>query len=96
MRGTGRRLVVVGHGPEEPRLRATLPDHVRLLGGLSDAQLRATYAGAGVLVAASHEDFGLTPLEAAAFGVPTVALRSGAGGCSSKTQACSAAARSGV
>ncbi|RYB92350.1 glycosyltransferase family 4 protein [Nocardioides glacieisoli] len=77
VRSTGRRLVVVGHGPEEARLRATLPDHVRLLGGLSDAQLRSAYAGAGVLVAASHEDFGLTPLEAAAFGVPTVALRGG-------------------
>ena len=77
VRGTGRRLVIVGHGPEEARLRATLPDHVRLLGGLSDAQLRAVYSGAGVLVAASHEDFGLAPLEAAAFGVPTVALRGG-------------------
>ena len=77
VRGTPRRLVVVGRGPEEARLRATLPDNVRLLGGLSDAQLRAAYAGAGVLVAASHEDFGLAPLEAAAFGVPTVALRDG-------------------
>jgi glycosyltransferase involved in cell wall biosynthesis len=77
VRGTGRRLVVVGHGPEEARLRATLPDNVRLLGGLSDAQLRWVYAHAGVLVAASHEDFGLAPLEAAAFGVPSVALRGG-------------------
>ncbi|PKH37670.1 Glycosyltransferase involved in cell wall bisynthesis [Nocardioides alpinus] len=77
VRGTGRRLVVVGRGPEEARLRATLPDNVRLLGGLSDAQLRTVYAGAGVLVAASHEDFGLAPLEAAAFGVPAVALRGG-------------------
>ena len=77
VRGTGRRLAVVGHGPEEARLRATLPDNVRLLGALSDAQLRAVYADAGVLVAASHEDFGLAPLEAAAFGVPTVALRGG-------------------
>ena len=77
VRGTSRRLVVVGRGPEEARLRATLPDNVRLLGGLSDAQLREVYAGAGVLVAASHEDFGLTPLEAAAFGVPAVALRGG-------------------
>ncbi|WP_210438916.1 glycosyltransferase [Nocardioides xinjiangensis] len=77
VRGTGRRLVVVGRGPEEGRLRATLPDNVRLLGGLSDAQLRSVYAGAGVLVAASHEDFGLAPLEAAAFGVPAVALRGG-------------------
>jgi glycosyltransferase involved in cell wall biosynthesis len=77
VRGTERRLVVVGRGPEESRLRATLPDNVRILGGLPDAQLRGVYAGAGVLVAASHEDFGLAPLEAAAFGVPAVALRGG-------------------
>ena len=77
VRGTDRHLVVVGHGPEEARLRAALPPNVRLLGGLSDAQLRGVYAGASVLVAASHEDFGLAPLEAAAFGVPTVALRAG-------------------
>jgi glycosyltransferase involved in cell wall biosynthesis len=77
VRGTDRRLVVVGRGPEEARLRATLPDNVLLLGGLSDAQLRTVYARAGVLVAASHEDFGLAPLEAAAFGVPAVALRGG-------------------
>lgn len=77
VRGTRRRLVVVGRGPEEARLRATMPDNVRLLGGLSDARLRGVYAGAGLLVAASHEDFGLAPLEAAAFGVPAVALRGG-------------------
>lgn len=77
VRRTGRPLVVVGDGPEAARLRAQLPSHVRLLSGISDAQLRWAYAHAGVLVAASHEDFGLTPLEAAAFGVPTVALRSG-------------------
>ena len=48
-----------------PRGRAAAargcPTNVRLLGGLSDAQLRWAYAHAGVLVAASHEDFGLTP-----------------------------------
>ena len=77
VRSTRRPLVVIGHGPEEARLRHRLPPHVRMLSGLSDAQLRWAYAHAGVLVAASHEDFGLTPLEAAAFGVPTVALRAG-------------------
>lgn len=77
VRRTKRPLVVIGHGPEAGRLKERLPSHVRLLSGLSDAQLRWAYAHAGVLVAASHEDFGLTPLEAAAFGVPTVALRSG-------------------
>ncbi|HXH77220.1 glycosyltransferase [Nocardioides sp.] len=78
VRLTGRPLVVVGHGPEAARLRSLADGRVRILSGLSDAQLRWVYARAGVLVSPSHEDFGLTPLEAAAFGVPTVAL--GAGG----------------
>ena len=44
---------------------------------LTDAQLRWAYAHATALIAASHEDFGITPLEASAWGVPTVALRAG-------------------
>jgi glycosyltransferase involved in cell wall biosynthesis len=77
VRGTDRRLVIIGKGPEEERLRALAPDNVRMLTGLTDAQMRWAYAHARVLVAPSHEDFGLTPLEAAAFGVPTVALHAG-------------------
>ncbi|GAA2127110.1 glycosyltransferase [Nocardioides bigeumensis] len=74
---TGHRLVVVGRGPEEAALRARSGPGVRFLSGLSDAQLRWIYAHARLLVAPSVEDFGLTPLEAATFGVPTVALRGG-------------------
>ncbi len=76
-RRSGRRLVVIGRGPEESRLRAGLPDHIRMLSGLNDAQMRWAYDNASILIAPSHEDFGLTPLEAASFGVPTIALRGG-------------------
>lgn len=72
-----RRLLVIGKGPEGDRLRALAPRNVRLVEGLSDAQMRWAYGHAAALVAASHEDFGLTPLEAGAHGVPTVALRAG-------------------
>ena len=71
------RLVIVGHGPEEQRLRARLGPRMRLVSSLTDAQLRWVYAHAVQLVAPSLEDFGLTPLEAAAFGRPTLALRAG-------------------
>lgn len=71
------RLVVVGHGPLEEQLRQTLPANVRIVTGLTDEGLRWTYAHASALVAPSIEDFGLTPLEAAAFGKPTLALRAG-------------------
>jgi glycosyltransferase involved in cell wall biosynthesis len=47
------------------------------LGRVSDAQLRWLYANCRALVAASYEDFGLTPIEAMSFGTPVVALRAG-------------------
>lgn len=75
--GLDERLVVVGHGPLEARLRATAPANVRIVSGVTDAQLRWTYAHSTTLVAPSLEDFGLTPLEAGAFGRPTLALRGG-------------------
>lgn len=76
-RGLPERLAIVGHGPLEAELRAALPANVRLLTGLSDAEMRYAYAHARALVAPSHEDFGLTPLEAGAFGRPTLALEAG-------------------
>jgi glycosyltransferase involved in cell wall biosynthesis len=71
------RLVVVGSGPDEQRLRRLAPPHTLFLGGIDDDTLRWLYAHCEYLVAASHEDFGLTPLEAAAFGRPAVVLRFG-------------------
>lgn len=77
VRGTNRRLVVVGFGPERERLRALLPNNARIVSDLSEAQLRWCYRHATLLLAPSREDFGLTPLEANRFGIPTVALRAG-------------------
>lgn len=75
----GLRLVVVGDGPDRERLAGRIrdPQRIRLLGRLSDAQLRWCYQACTLLAAASYEDYGLSPLEAAAFGRPTVALRAG-------------------
>jgi glycosyltransferase involved in cell wall biosynthesis len=71
------RLVVVGTGPLATKLAAAATANVRLVGRVSDAQLRWLYRQCRGLVAASYEDFGLTPLEAAAGGKPTAALRWG-------------------
>lgn len=72
-----RRLVIVGDGPLWDELTGTASDNVRCVRGLTDAQMRWVYAHAQTLVAPSHEDYGLTPLEAGMFGRPTVALRGG-------------------
>lgn len=71
------RLVVVGRGPEAERLRAMAPPTTTFLEGVPDAQLRALYRDCHALVAAAHEDFGLTPLEAASFGRPSAVLAGG-------------------
>jgi glycosyltransferase involved in cell wall biosynthesis len=70
-------LLVIGHGPEEQRLRDLLPPNVAIASGVSDAQLRWAYAHCAALVAPALEDFGLTPLEVGAFGKPTLARRGG-------------------
>jgi glycosyltransferase involved in cell wall biosynthesis len=73
----GRRLLVVGTGPEEARLRALAGPTVGFLGWRSDADIARLYARCRALVFPAVEDFGITPLEAAAAGRPTIALGSG-------------------
>ncbi|WP_447643555.1 glycosyltransferase [Nocardioides zeae] len=72
-----QRLVVVGRGPEAEVLERAAPDNVVFLRDLSDGQMRTVYEQARGLVAASHEDYGLTPLEAALFGKPSAVLAAG-------------------
>lgn len=72
-----RRLVIVGSGPDEMRLRGLASEQVLFLSNLSDGQLTTVYAGCKGLIAASYEDFGLSPLEAAIHGRPSVVLRWG-------------------
>lgn len=71
------RLVIVGDGPQRAELVGSLPSNVRLVSGISDEELRWLYAKSRALVAPSFEDFGLTVVEAAAWGKPSVALRAG-------------------
>jgi glycosyltransferase involved in cell wall biosynthesis len=72
-----RHLVLVGDGPIAQRLRQGAAPNVLFLSRVTDAELRWLYSRCRALVAASYEDFGLTPLEAAAFGKPAAVLRWG-------------------
>lgn len=68
------RLVIVGTGPLAAQLRRRQGARMKLLSHVDDAQLRWLYRSCVGLVAASNEDFGLTPLEAATFGKPSATL----------------------
>ena len=73
----GRRLVIVGTGPEDARLRALAGPTVSFLGWQPDAEIARLYARCRALIFPAVEDFGITPLEAAAAGRPTLALARG-------------------
>jgi glycosyltransferase involved in cell wall biosynthesis len=73
----GRRLVIVGSGPEGSRLRAMAGPTVELLGWRDDAETAELYARCRALIFPTLEDFGITPLEAMAAGRPVLAFGQG-------------------
>ena len=72
-------LVVAGTGPDEKRLRsiADISPWVRMTGYVSDGEMNDLLGNALAAIVPGEEDFGLVPLEAAATGRPTIALRAG-------------------
>ncbi len=72
-----RRLVLVGSGPEEKRLRALAPSSVTFLSGCSRQELRRLYRTCAAYLQPGEEDFGIAAVEALACGSPVVALARG-------------------
>jgi len=73
------RLVIVGNGDDEPRLRRRVEkeglDAIEFRGRLSDLERDRAYRSARLLFYPSlQEGFGLAGLEALAFGVPVLGL----------------------
>jgi glycosyltransferase involved in cell wall biosynthesis/predicted metal-dependent phosphoesterase TrpH len=72
------RLVLVGGGPEEQRLRERVGEHAEFRGWLDGAELARAYADADVFLFPSRTDtFGQVVLEAQASGLPVVAVAEG-------------------
>ena len=72
------RLLVAGTGPAEKALRGLAAGTTTtLLGYVDDARLNALIGAARAVILPGEEDFGLVPLEAAAAGTPSIALRAG-------------------
>ena len=73
----GKKLLVIGQGPEKEHLQQIAGDTIRIASGVTDAQLRYAYRHCLALLAISYEDFGITPLEAGASGKAVIAYRAG-------------------
>jgi glycosyltransferase involved in cell wall biosynthesis/predicted metal-dependent phosphoesterase TrpH len=71
-------LLLAGGGPEEGEMRARLGEHATFLGWLGGEDLACAYASADVFLFCSRTDtYGQAIVEAAASGVPTVAVAEG-------------------
>src|SRR5205823_5010069 len=68
-----RKLVVIGEGPEMPKLRKLAGRNVRLLGQQPHAVMADYLQRACGFVFAAEEDFGIAPVEAQACGTPVIA-----------------------
>ncbi|UCG31988.1 MAG: glycosyltransferase, partial [Phycisphaerales bacterium] len=73
----GRRLKVIGDGPQMGRLRRMADTNVKLLGRRSDEEIRVHLARCRALLFCAEEDFGIVPVEAMAAGCPVIAFGRG-------------------
>jgi glycosyltransferase involved in cell wall biosynthesis len=73
----GRRLRIIGVGPEERNLRALAGKSIEFLGYVENEVLWEEYARCRALLFAAEEDFGMAPVEAQACGRPVIAYGKG-------------------
>ena len=73
----GRRLRVVGDGPEYKALKRAALGNIEFCGHVPDSELRELYAECRAFLMPGEEDFGMTMVEALASGKPVIALAKG-------------------
>jgi glycosyltransferase involved in cell wall biosynthesis len=73
----GLPLTVIGNGPDHARLRRLAGKSVTFLGKVSDDVLEEEFNRAEALIFPGLDDFGITPVEAMAAGMPVIAYKAG-------------------
>lgn len=73
----GKRLVVVGSGPQEAYLRGIAGPSVEILGPKSDAEVATYMKYCRGVIFPGEDDFGIVPVEAMACGKPVLAYDAG-------------------
>jgi glycosyltransferase involved in cell wall biosynthesis len=76
-RRAGKRVVVVGSGPDRERLKQLYSDVATFEGRLGDHELARLYARALAQIVPNVEEFGITAVEAQAAGRPVLAADGG-------------------
>jgi glycosyltransferase involved in cell wall biosynthesis len=72
-----KKVVLVGEGPDLPRLRARYAGTHEFRGRLSDRELEGLYPRAAALIVPAVEEFGIASVESQAAGRPVVGVAAG-------------------
>ncbi len=75
-----KKLVIIGEGPEENKIKAKSAKNIEFLGSLPREMLREYMQKAKAFVFAADEDFGIMVIEALSCGTPVIALNKGGTG----------------
>ncbi|NLT71078.1 MAG: glycosyltransferase family 4 protein [Verrucomicrobiaceae bacterium] len=74
---SGKKLVIIGDGPDRARLESLAGANVLFLGRAPDEVVTERMAHCRAYIFPGSEDFGITPVEAQACGKPVIAYRDG-------------------
>ena len=72
-----KNLLVIGDGPELNKLNKLCGPTAKMLGFQKSEEILKIYQNATAFVYAAEEDFGISPIEAQACGIPVIALNKG-------------------
>jgi len=73
----GKRMKIVGTGPDYKKIKKMAKPNVEILGRVSDKELSYLYSNCRAFVFPQIEDAGIVPLEAMSAGRPVIALNRG-------------------
>ncbi len=76
-RKNGKKLLLIGGGQEERKIRRNLPKNVQLIEKITRKELEEYYAKARGFIFPGLEDFGITPVEAQGYCTPVIAFGKG-------------------
>ena len=68
----GKKLIIAGTGPELSNYKKISGETIEFVENPSDAKVNQLYSGAKAFIFSAEEDFGITPVEAMASGVPVI------------------------
>ncbi len=73
----GKKLVIIGEGPEKKKLEKRARRNIEFKGNLKWNEIEKEFNKTRALLFPGEEDFGMIPLEVMAYGIPVIAYKKG-------------------